>query len=60
VVRCIACIVRVIKLIVLVAWWCDCGAMVVRGWLVGWWWCTLLQAKKSPYQGAYSKLRHKA
>lgn len=26
----------------------------------GAWWCTLLQAKKSPCSGARSKLKHKA
>jgi hypothetical protein len=56
VVRCaIAYNARVIIPIRLILIGCRGGAVVVR-----WWWCTLLQAKKSPYSGARSKLRHKA
>jgi hypothetical protein len=51
VVRCaIAYNARVIILIRLIVIVCRSGA----------WWCTLLQAKKSPYSGARSKLKHKA
>jgi hypothetical protein len=50
-VRCaIAYNVRVIIAIRLIVIVCGGGA----------WWCTLLQAKKSPCSGARSKLKHKA